>query len=223
MKRGTRLITATMIALALTACSSAPSTTGQAAPSSAESTPSAVQPSPHTSTSSLSATPSQTTTSLSEAQLRINSAIAKIKEVKFTQAEQSSSDFPALHGNYLITNARAAVDGSVERVIVEYDGTGELEWQAAWVKEATTQGKGDAIDVSGNAILDVTIAGTRYPEDGEDDNILAAFPTTQVISDIYIEPSFEGMQQIVIGTTEQVPYRVNFDASTGILLIEFQR
>lgn len=145
-----------------------------------------------------------------------------MKSVSFAEGEQSTPDFPNLVGSYRFSSIRAELDTGVERVILKAEGDGDLQWQAQWVSEATTQGKGDVIDVAGKSILQVMVAGVRYPEEGEDEELLAALPTTKLITDIQAEPVFEGMQQIVIGTKEEVPYRVYFDEQTGYLLIEFQ-
>lgn|GEM_PF-4427104 len=140
----------------------------------------------------------------------------------WTSGESQSDDFPELTGNYLPTGARAAVDNGIERAIIQYAaGTGDLEWHAQWVDEAIADGSGLPVEIQGSAILQITVSGVRYPDEGEDMNLEPAFPTTQVIRDINVQAPFEGMHLIFIGLDAQSPYFIDFDDDTYQLSIEF--
>lgn len=218
MRRTSAILPAIGLLAALAACTPAtpesptPSATTSEAPTSTGSPRETPTPTP---------SPSETPTSGNHDQL--TDALEQIKTISFAEGPQNSADFPALNGEYLATGVRAATDADVERVILTFQGEGTLEWNATWVDEAISDGKGDTVNVGGQHILELTISGVRNPEVGEEGNLLAALPATQVITDIQAQYPFEGMQKVFIGTSQEAPYRVYFDQKSGILILEFQK
>lgn len=114
----------------------------------------------------------------------------------------------------------ASLDVDDDEVVAVFDGAGPLSWEARYVDEAYTQGKGDPVVIDGaGAYLQVSTAGFRYPQ-----------PTEEVITDasdgdiaVKVDPPFEGMSIFVIGVEEAVPFHVNVTENPVTLTVTFDR
>jgi hypothetical protein len=99
-----------------------------------------------------------------------------------------------------------------DRVVFEVGGTGTPGWDVRYVDVASSQGKGDVVEVAGDAILQVTLTGMGYPFDtgveeyaGPDPLIAAA---TEAITEVVWDSTFEGTSVAFVGTTARTPFRV---------------
>lgn len=116
-------------------------------------------------------------------------------------------------GPLSVTAVRVARQDGYDRVVFELDGrsAGEPGWRVEYVTDPTQQGSGDPVEVTGEAVLSVTITGTGYPMDTGEQEVSQdpALPRDlQVVRDVQLGAVFEGQYEAFVGTSERVPFRV---------------
>jgi hypothetical protein len=139
-------------------------------------------------------------------------------------AEDGTTDAPDFPADAEADTAEASPDAAVtvsdirigghdgyDRVVFEVGGTGTPGWDVRYVDEATSQGSGDAVEVAGDAVLQVTLTGAGYPyETGVDEfsgGALTGSGTSSVTEVVY-DATFEGTAVAFVGTGERSPFRV---------------
>jgi hypothetical protein len=113
-----------------------------------------------------------------------------------------------------VTNVRVAGHDRYDRVVFDLDGTGSGTpgWRVEYVDQATDDGSGAAVEVDGDAILQVTISGTAMPADSgveefSGDRIEPA--DTDAVDEIVYRYWFEGYTTAFLGIDEgERPFRV---------------
>jgi len=87
-----------------------------------------------------------------------------------------------------------------ERVVIDLAGDGVPGWQTEYVTEAIEDGRGERVDVAGDAILSVYVSGTRYPEEGEAHYVpQGPVDGSGVIEEVHYLGTFEGLTQLFVG------------------------
>jgi hypothetical protein len=80
------------------------------------------------------------------------------------------------------------------------------------VDAATSQGSGEAVDVAGDAVLQVTLTGAGYPYETGVDEFSPSGPVsaggTSVVTEAVFDATFEGTTVTFVGTTAEAPFRV---------------
>ena len=109
----------------------------------------------------------------------------------------------------IVTGLRVAAHEGFERVVVDLGGPG-AGWQARYVDTPTGQGKGDPIEIAGNAFLQVDVTGVSIPV--TDADYAAYYEGGQQVSGnsvhaIY-ESTFEGRAQFIIGVDSVEPFYI---------------
>lgn len=109
----------------------------------------------------------------------------------------------------IVTGLRVAAHEGYERVVVDLAGPG-AGWQARYVDTPTGQGKGDPIEIAGNAFLQVDVTGVSIPV--TDADYAAYYEGGQQVSGnsvhaIY-ESTFEGRAQFIIGVDSVEPFHI---------------
>jgi hypothetical protein len=110
-----------------------------------------------------------------------------------------------------VTTARAAAQDGHDRVVFELSGTGTPGWTVEYVDTPAAQGSGEAVDVPGQAYLQVTLQGTTYPyESGAVELARGPVPVsgTTAVAGVFYDATFEGTSVAWIGTTDRRPFRV---------------
>ena len=79
-------------------------------------------------------------------------------------AEPDTAD-PSSGASVTVSDIRVGRQDGFDRVVFEVGGTGTPGWDVRYVDAATSQGSGDAVDVAGDAVLQVTLTGVGYPYD----------------------------------------------------------
>jgi hypothetical protein len=111
-----------------------------------------------------------------------------------------------------VTDVRVGRHDGFDRVVLELDGRGTPGWDVRYVESAVEQGRGQAIEVDGDAILQVTLTGTGYPEDtGVEeypgpDRIAAA--ASETVTEVVFDATFEGQTVTFVGVDGEAPFRV---------------
>lgn len=98
-----------------------------------------------------------------------------------------------------------------DRVVLELTGEGEPGWWAEYVEEPVDGASGLPIDVEGEAFLRVIVRGVAYPTEpgaveyaGEDH----LSPDGVAVGDVRLEGIFEGQQELYLGVSDRLPFRV---------------
>ena len=112
-----------------------------------------------------------------------------------------------------VTNVRVAAHDGYDRVVFDLDGrgSGRPGWRVEYVDEATDDGSGHAVDVSGDAILRVSLSGTATPTDSGVEGFSGdrIEPGTESIDEIVYRYWFEGYTTAFIGVDKsERPFRV---------------
>lgn len=132
---------------------------------------------------------------------------------------------PSVGSQVVLTTIRTASHPGVDRVVLEFSGSGTPGWDVEYVAKATSQGSGNDVEVVGSSILRITATGTTYPEPNAP---FAAkrFPgdgqglVTEVIND----STFEGRTVVFVGlSSEKKPFDVQVMQSPTRLVVDIVR
>ena len=151
-------------------------------------------------------------------------------------AEDESSDVSAFPGDVEPDTASASAEARVtvrdirvgghdgfDRVVLEVGGDGVPGWDIRYVDQPSSQGKGDAVEVAGDAVLQVTLTGAGYPYDTGVEEYSAAAPLsasdTAAVTEVVFDGTFEGTTVAFVGTKARSPFRVYLlEAPTRVVL-----
>jgi hypothetical protein len=139
-------------------------------------------------------------------------------------SEAGATDAPAFPANTDPDTAAPSSDASVtvrdvrlggqdgfDRVVFEVGGTGTPGWDVRYVDAASSQGSGEAIDVAGDAVLQVSLTGAGYPYDTGVTEYSADKPLTAAgthsVTEVVFDATFEGTTVAFVGTKARTPFR----------------
>ena len=119
---------------------------------------------------------------------------------------------PSAGARPTVSDIRIGRHDGFDRVVFEVGGTGAPGWDVRYVDQASSQGSGEAIEVAGEEVLQVTLTGVGYPYDtgieewsGPDP---LSVPDTETVTELVWDATFEGTSVAFIGTTARAPFRV---------------
>lgn len=135
-------------------------------------------------------------------------------------SSQPASGSPDL----VITAVRTGVHEGYDRLVVDFTGTGTPGWDAQWVEEAYTQGKGDQITVEGDHLLLLRGTGVTMPVLPEQQQVAYQGPSLLPVGGAglvaaYLDPTFEAQFQLVLGARTRA-YRVEALSSPTRLVVD---
>ncbi|GAA1654152.1 hypothetical protein GCM10009790_39050 [Georgenia ruanii] len=211
------ILAATAALVTLAACSSG----GQQATRTAGTTSPSAAPETSAPAETPSATPSETPQPADAA----DEADDPGSGAPFGTEPQSSADWPGSSGDLLPVGVRVGAHDGYERVVFDLEGADTPGWRVEYVDSAITEGKGDEIDVDGDAVLQVVLTGFRYPESSETGKLARgayAAKGAEAIDEVYVAGIFEGQNQAFIGLDEQVPFRVFHLANPARVVVDVQ-
>lgn len=150
-------------------------------------------------------------------------------------AGDGSTDTPSFPGDAEADTAEASAGARVtvsdirvgrhdgfDRVVLEVGGEGTPGWDVRYVDQASSQGRGDAVEVAGDAVLQVTMTGAGYPYDTGVEEYAAgrlAAPDTETVTEVVFDATYEGTTVAFVGTTARAPFRVYLlEAPTRLVL-----
>jgi hypothetical protein len=124
-----------------------------------------------------------------------------------------------------ITGARTGLHDGYDRVVLDLTGDEPvLGWYADFVDEAVQDPSGLAIDIEGEAFLQIAVRGidwtTESPERYSGDPVEGS--GTEVVTEVAFGGLFEGQQQIVVGLTEETAFRVFSLSDPARIVIDVQ-
>lgn len=138
----------------------------------------------------------------------------------FVTGESQSAGYPDLDGEYLSVETRLGSHDGYDRVVVEYTGTGTLNWHANYTDTPVEDGSGFEVDIPGETFLQVSVSGISYPDPDDPDVPHTGQDSTDVISAVEYGGPFEGMHQLYIGLDKEREYRVFVDENPSRLVID---
>ena len=108
-------------------------------------------------------------------------------------------------------------------MVLEVGGEGTPGWDVRYVDQPSSQGKGDPVEVAGDAVLQVTLTGAGYPYDTGVEEYSAAgplsVPDTETVTEVVFDATFEGTTVAFVGTKARAPFRVYLlEAPTRVVL-----
>ncbi len=142
-----------------------------------------------------------------------------------TGADSTGTDTPPFEGDTQPATREASADARVtvseirtgrqdgyDRVVLELGGSGTPGWDVRYVDAAYSQGRGDQIEVAGQAVLQVTVTGAGYPYETGLEEWTGPDPLpgngTRTVTEVAWDATFEGTSVAFVGTTGEAPFRV---------------
>ncbi len=124
-----------------------------------------------------------------------------------------SADEQAASGDALVTvtDIRTGRHDGFDRVVFEVEGEGLPGWDVRYVEDPVEQGRGNPVEVAGDAVLQVTVTGVGYPFDTGVEEFATDGPVAgsgEAVTEVVWDATFEGTSVAFIGTTGQTPFRV---------------
>lgn len=112
-----------------------------------------------------------------------------------------------------------------DRVVIELNATSAsgLAWWVEYTTEPRTQGKGDLVELPGEAVLAVRLQGIAYSPEG--DAVLHGRQDASAhgnVTAVYVDPQFESQVQVFIGLDAQRGFHVSTQDSPARLVIDIQ-
>jgi hypothetical protein len=130
---------------------------------------------------------------------------------------------PSADARVTVSDLRIGGHDGFDRVVLEVGGQGRPGWDVRYVDAAVSQGSGEPVDVAGDAVLQVTLTGVGLPADtgvqefSSDGPVRAA--DTEVVTEAFIDSTFEGTTVAFVGTAARAPFRVYLlEAPTRVVL-----
>ncbi|MGB3187477.1 MAG: hypothetical protein WBB15_16630, partial [Ornithinimicrobium sp.] len=111
-----------------------------------------------------------------------------------------------------------------DRVIFDLEGEGTPGYRVSYVDSAVESGSGARLDLNGDAILQVVITGTRYPEAGETFEGgpgTYSLEATEMVEEVRMSGTFEGSTQAFIGVDDEgAPFRAYVLSNPARLVVD---
>ena len=122
-----------------------------------------------------------------------------------------------------VSDIRVGGHDGFDRVVLEVGGEGTPGWDVRYVDQPSSQGKGDPVEVAGDAVLQLTLTGAGYPYDTGVEEYSAtaplSAPDTEAVTEVVFDATYEGTTVTFVGTTTRAPFRVYLlEAPTRVVL-----
>ncbi|MCB7137929.1 AMIN-like domain-containing (lipo)protein [Cellulosimicrobium marinum] len=132
--------------------------------------------------------------------------------VPFPANTDPDTQDPSADAMLTVTDVRVGHHDGYDRVVLELGGTGAPGWRVEYVDEPRDDGSGNAVDVDGDAYLQVMISGSGYPFDTGveefDTSTPVPGPEDGEIEEVLLRGVFEGYTQAFVGVDdERRPFR----------------
>jgi hypothetical protein len=116
----------------------------------------------------------------------------------------------ATPSNLVLVDVEVAAAEGLDRIVLEFSGTGTPGWVVNYVDEPVLDGSGEAVDLGGGATLDIYASATTWPAPDYYDGPSQLTPEDGgVITGVHVGGTFEGTTQVLAGIDGgPVPFRV---------------
>lgn len=109
-------------------------------------------------------------------------------------------------------------DSDEVAITIVGDDVASLPWLTHFTTTATTQSKGDPIDVAAGSFLQVQLRGLSYSDDPASEPAGLIDHSTQAIAGVYVEPVVDGQAVVTIGLDHQRDYQVLTPTSDQLVI-----
>ena len=111
-----------------------------------------------------------------------------------------------------MTDVRVGHHGSFDRITFASGVTGQAGWLVEYQDDPRSQGRGDPVEVAGDAVLRVALRGMAYPMDAPEEPYdgperLQPDQTTAIV-EVVQDVLYEGYQDFFIGLDAERAYRL---------------
>lgn len=142
----------------------------------------------------------------------------------FPADSQPDTAQPGDGADLTVTALRVAAQDGFDRVVLELAGDGAPGWDVRYVDEATDPGTGEPVEVEGAARLQVQLTGIGSPHSTDraeysGPRTLTA-PGTSAVEAVVWKATYEGVSLAFVGTSEQLPFRVQALSSPTRVVID---
>lgn len=131
---------------------------------------------------------------------------------------------PSRDARLTVSAVRLAAQEGFDRVVFELGGVGSPGWDVRYVEEATQDGSGAPVPVTGGAVLQVRISGAGYPYDTGVEEYAAEAPLTAAgtgsVTEVVFAATYEGVTSAFIGTRDPRPFRAYLLQEPTRLVVE---
>jgi hypothetical protein len=122
-----------------------------------------------------------------------------------------------------VSDIRVGRHDGFDRVVFEVGGEGTPGWDVRYVDQASSQGSGDAVEVAGEAVLQVSVTGAGYPYDTGVEEFRRGEPVsaadTEMVTETVFDSTYEGTTVAFVGTNARAPFRMYLlEAPTRVVL-----
>lgn len=123
-----------------------------------------------------------------------------------------------------VTAIRIGRHEGYDRVVFEFAGAGTPGWDVRYTDQPSRQGSGQAVDLPGDATLQVSITGVGYPPDTGIQEYpgpqrLAA-DDTEDVTEVFFDGTFEGVTAALVGVETETPFRVHLLENPARVVLE---
>lgn len=129
-------------------------------------------------------------------------------------------------GPLTVTDVRIGSHGSFDRITFEIAGDGEAGWLIEYEDEPRSQGRGDPVEIDGDAVLRVALRGMAYPtaapEEPYDGPERIQPERTDAIVEVVEDVLYEGYHDFFVGLDGERPYRVERLADPQRIVIDIE-
>jgi hypothetical protein len=111
----------------------------------------------------------------------------------------------------VLTDVRVGHHDAVDRVVLEFEGSGVPGWRVEHVDEAVLDGSGHPVRLDGGTILQIGVSGTEWPGpasayyDGPD---RVPAPPGGPLTEVHVGGTFEGYTQVFAGAEDPTRFEV---------------
>ncbi|MGB3686371.1 MAG: hypothetical protein WA991_11160 [Ornithinimicrobium sp.] len=146
------------------------------------------------------------------------------EDEELTQPTLDPAEGGASGDPLLATSVRIGSHNGYDRVIFDLEGEGTPGYRVSYVDSAVESGSGARLDLNGDAILQVVITGTRYPEAGETFEGgpgTYSLEATEMVEEVRMSGTFEGSTQAFIGVDDEgAPFRAYVLSNPARLVVD---
>lgn len=115
-------------------------------------------------------------------------------------------------GPLTVTDVRVGMHGSFDRITFEIAGDGDAGWLIEYEDDPRSQGRGNPVEIDGDAVLRVALRGMAYPtaapaEPYDGPERIQPERTTAII-EVVDDVLYEGDHDFFVGLDAERPYRL---------------
>ncbi|TYP87870.1 AMIN-like domain-containing (lipo)protein [Blastococcus xanthinilyticus] len=131
---------------------------------------------------------------------------------------------PSADARLTVSDIRITGEDGFDRVVLDLGGEGTPGWDVRYVDSASAPGSGQAVDVAGNAVLQLELTGAGYPYDTGVEEYSGPVPLTSAdtstVTEVVFQATYEGTTTAFVGAQERAPFRVYAEENPARVVIE---